>query len=256
MNDNLNTLYSADAQSRLSFIERGLVPVRLKLKSSHTLAYDEWSKHFTPEDLLSLFADDDDEFFDDFCGDGLEEICSELPSYDQLTEKEKDIEDEKAAELKNDCCADDDLLSRIPREPSLPKASHQRKKAETMQYSDDSSSEFCTTAGMKSECGVITVVYNESPDCVAEIIFDTQKPNMVTIHRNGGVMNTLVLEENRRHISVYKTPIMPFEAATFAKKVSSDLSLENGGTIDLDYLVELRGTDLQRTRMTITVERI
>lgn len=113
---------------------------------------------------------------------------------------------------------------------------------------------FCTTAGMKTECGVITITYSEGSDCTAEIIYDTGKPDMVTIHREGGIMNTLVLEKGKRHISVYKTPIMPFESAAFAKKVESSLTFEDGGEICLDYLVELRGTDLQRTKMVIRVE--
>ncbi len=115
---------------------------------------------------------------------------------------------------------------------------------------------FCTTAGMKCECGVITISYEESPSCNAEIIFDTGKPEMVTIHRSGGIMNTLVLEKGKRHISVYKTPIMPFEAAAYAKKVDTALTYEDGGEIHLDYLIELRGTDLQRTEMTIRAEKM
>lgn len=115
---------------------------------------------------------------------------------------------------------------------------------------------FCTTAGMKCENGVVTISYEESPENMAEIIFDLGLPNMVTIHRTGGIMNTLVLEKGKRHISVYKTPIMPFEAASFAKKVETNLSYEDGGEIKLDYLIELRGTDLQRTEMIIRAERM
>lgn len=118
----------------------------------------------------------------------------------------------------------------------------------------DNTSVFCTQAGMRTECGVITITYQESPDCLAEIIFDTGKPEMVTIHRTGGIMNTLVLEKGKRHISVYSTPIMPFEAAAYAKKVDSSLTFEDGGEISLDYLIELRGTDLQRTKMVIKAE--
>ena len=115
---------------------------------------------------------------------------------------------------------------------------------------------FCTTAGMKTECGVVTITYEENTGCTSEIIFDTGKPEMVTIHRTGGIMNTLVLEKGKRHISVYNTPIMPFETAVLAKKVDVNMTYEDGGDIDLDYLVELRGMDLQRTEMKIHVERM
>ena len=115
---------------------------------------------------------------------------------------------------------------------------------------------FCTTAGMKTECGVVTITYEENTGCTSEIIFDTGKPEMVTIHRTGGIRNTLVLEKGKRHISVYNTPIMPFETAVLAKKVDVNMTYENGGDIALDYLVELRGMDLQRTEMKIHVERM
>lgn len=111
-------------------------------------------------------------------------------------------------------------------------------------------------AGMKTECGVVTITYEENTGCKSEIIFDTGKPGMVTIHRTGGIMNTIVLEKGKRHISVYNTPIMPFETAVLAKKVDVNMTYEDGGDIDLDYLVELRGMDLQRTEMKIHVERM
>ena len=108
----------------------------------------------------------------------------------------------------------------------------------------------------KTECGVVTITYEENTGCTSEIIFDTGKPEMVTIHRTGGIMNTLVLEKGKRHISVYNTPIMPFETAVLAKKVDVNMTYEDGGDIALDYLVELRGMDLQRTEMKIHVERM
>ncbi len=123
---------------------------------------------------------------------------------------------------------------------------------------------FCTTAGMKSECGVITVTYEESNGNPTEIIFDTGLENMVTIHRmsgktSSGIVNTLVLERGRRHISTYRLPLsmfVPLETVTYAKKVDVNLTFENGGEINLDYLVELRGLDVQRTGMKIVIERM
>ena len=117
---------------------------------------------------------------------------------------------------------------------------------------------FCTTAGMRSECGVITISYEESEGGPAEIIYDTGVDGMVTIHRSGSFMGTLVLERGRRHITVYKLPVGNFttELAVCAKKVETNLTLEDGGEINLDYLVELRGLDMQRTIMKIKVEKM
>ena len=49
---------------------------------------------------------------------------------------------------------------------------------------------------------------------------------------------------------------MPFETAVLAKKGDGNMTYEDGGDIDLDYLVELRGMDLQRTEMKLPVERM
>lgn len=83
------------------------------------------------------------------------------------------------------------------------------------------------------------------------IVYDTTKPHAVTICRTGSVMSVLICEEGVRHISAYKTPIMPFEVAVYAKKCDGKLDYEYGGSIELDYIVEVRGADMQRTIMTV-----
>lgn len=83
------------------------------------------------------------------------------------------------------------------------------------------------------------------------IIYDPARPNAVTISRTGSVMNVLICEEGVRHISAYQTPIMPFEVAVYAKKCEGLLTYEHGGSLELDYIVEVRGADMQRTIMTI-----
>lgn len=83
------------------------------------------------------------------------------------------------------------------------------------------------------------------------IVYDPAKPHAVTICRTGSVMSILVCEEGVRHISAYKTPIMPFEVAVYAKKCEGGFTFEHGGSLELDYIVEIRGADMQRTIMTV-----
>lgn len=214
--DNNENIYSADFLRNIKYASRGEVPVRLKLTSRHVI----------PD--MRVFG-----------------TTMGMPSADlSLFEEEEEgidmldrLLEEESEELLEEELLEDGTQPKMPTE-------------ESDTYT------FCTTAGMKTECGVVTITYEENTGCTSEIIFDTGKPEMVTIHRTGGIMNTLVLEKGKRHISVYNTPIMPFETAVLAKKVDVNMTYEDGGDIALDYLVELRGMDLQRTEMKIHVERM
>ena len=214
--DNNENIYSADFLRNIKYASRGEVPVRLKLTSRHVI----------PD--MRMFG-----------------TTMGMPSADlSLFEEEEEGIDmlDRLLEEESEELLEEELLE----EGTQPKMPTEESDTYT----------FCTTAGMKTECGVVTITYEENTGCTSEIIFDTGKPEMVTIHRTGGIMNTLVLEKGKRHISVYNTPIMPFETAVLAKKVDVNMNYEDGGDIALDYLVELRGMDLQRTEMKIHVERM
>lgn len=214
--DNNENIYSADFLRNIKYASRGEVPVRLKLTSRHVI----------PD--MRVFG-----------------TTMGMPSADlSLFEEEEEGIDmlDRLLEEESEELLEEELLE----EGTQPKMPTEESDTYT----------FCTTAGMKTECGVVTITYEENTGCTSEIIFDTGKPEMVTIHRTGGIMNTIVLEKGKRHISVYNTPIMPFETAVLAKKVDVNMTYEDGGDIALDYLVELRGMDLQRTEMKIHVERM
>ena len=214
--DNNENIYSADFLRNIKYASRGEVPVRLKLTSRHVI----------PD--MRMFG-----------------TTMGMPSADlSLFEEEEEGIDmlDRLLEEESEELLEEELLE----EGTQPKMPTEESDTYT----------FCTTAGMKTECGVVTITYEENTGCTSEIIFDTGKPEMVTIHRTGGIMNTLVLEKGKRHISVYNTPIKPFETAVLAKKVDVNMTYEDGGDIALDYLVELRGMDLQRTEMKIHVERM
>lgn len=216
MDNNENKKYSAEIIRKILYRSRGEVPVRLKLTSRHVI----------PD--MRVF------------GMGMNTPSADLSLFE---EEEEGIDMlDRLLEEESEELLEEELLE----EGTQPKMPTEESDTYT----------FCTTAGMKTECGVVTITYEENTGCTSEIIFDTGKPGMVTIHRTGGIMNTIVLEKGKRHISVYNTPIMPFETAVLAKKVDVNMTYEDGGDIALDYLVELRGMDLQRTEMKIHVERM
>ena len=102
----------------------------------------------------------------------------------------------------------------------------------------------------------VIIAYDESELTGMEgshtrVQFERNAPELVTMMRSGNVSTILVFEEGKRHICTYQTPYMPFEICVFTKKVTNTL-LENG-IIDLDYIVEIRGAQAERTQFKIEI---
>lgn len=121
---------------------------------------------------------------------------------------------------------------------------------------------FETTAEMRHSTGidggeVIEISYAEDSSMDGTrttIVYAPSQNGRVSIIHSGSVMSSLICERGVRHISAYETPIAPLEVAVYARECKSDLTYADGGTIDLDYLVELRGMDVQRTKMKIQIQ--
>ena len=84
-----------------------------------------------------------------------------------------------------------------------------------------------------------------------QVRFERNNDGLVTMMRNGNVNTILVFEAGKRHICTYQTPYMPFEICVFTKEVKNT-SLENG-VIELDYIVEIRGAQAERTQFKIEI---
>ena len=78
------------------------------------------------------------------------------------------------------------------------------------------------------------------------VSFLKKDPSIVTMTRDGVVSATLVFEEGKRHHCIYKTPFMPFEVCVCTKKVVN--RLQEDGSLELDYIVEIRGAKAERTK--------
>ena len=84
-----------------------------------------------------------------------------------------------------------------------------------------------------------------------QVRFERNQEGLVTMMRSGNVSTILVFEKGKRHICTYQTPYMPFEICVFTKEVKNTL-FENG-VIELDYIVEIRGAQAERTQFKIEV---
>lgn len=102
----------------------------------------------------------------------------------------------------------------------------------------------------------VTISYNETEESgmvgsLTALTFLADEPGIVSMIREGAVSATLVFEEGKRHNCLYNTPIMPFEICVRTKKVVNRLDIN--GTLELDYIIEIRGAKAERNRFFMQV---
>lgn len=105
--------------------------------------------------------------------------------------------------------------------------------------------------------GRISLSYDETEltgmeGSTTTVTFSEKDPETVTMLRYGSVTTTLVFEQDQRHICVYETPIMPFEICIYARRVENHLTMD-GGSMLLDYLIEIHGAKAERTLFELNV---
>lgn len=88
----------------------------------------------------------------------------------------------------------------------------------------------------------------------SQLSFIRSQPHLLTMLRSGSVSTALVFEPGKRHFCTYKTPYMPFEVCVHTVKVDNRL-LDAEGTLDLDYVVEIRGAQAERCRLHLELKQ-
>ena len=214
--------------------------VRLTLTSQHIL-----TRRLEPG--MSMFGNppaDNGEFPEGFSPDAIAAFDTPYDNYDDAEEDDFDDPGEAAD-------AADELYRRL--EQLVEQITAEDPEAEDDTYVFKTLAQMRrTTDSDGNETIEIEYTEDDSMENTRTILaFTPAQNNRVSIIHDGPVMSSLVCERGVRHISAYKTPVMPFEVAVYAKRCDADFTYERGGYIELDYLVELRGMDIQRTRMTI-----
>ncbi len=87
----------------------------------------------------------------------------------------------------------------------------------------------------------------------SQLSFMRSQPDLVTMLRSGSVSTALVFEPNKRHFCTYKTPFMPFEVCVHTLRIDNQL-LCDVATLDLDYIVEIRGAQAERCRLHLEIK--
>lgn len=117
--------------------------------------------------------------------------------------------------------------------------------------------EIRSSGTLKRKNGRIVLSYEETEltgmeGATTTVSFAERDPSVITMLRYGTVSTALVFEEGKRHICAYDTHIMPFEICIQARRVRNGLTMD-GGTMELDYLVEIRGAKAERTVFSLSV---
>ena len=113
---------------------------------------------------------------------------------------------------------------------------------------------------MNIKDGRLEVSYEETEltgmaGSITAVSFEESAPELVTMIREGSVNTVLVFEENKRNICAYETEYMPFEICIHTYKVENCLT-RDGGTLSLDYVIEIHGSAAERTKFTLEVRAI
>ncbi|MBS5733195.1 MAG: DUF1934 domain-containing protein [Clostridiales bacterium] len=84
------------------------------------------------------------------------------------------------------------------------------------------------------------------------ISFDVHNRDCVTLLRSGEVKTALTFLKGQRSISTYDTPQIPFSLCVYTMHMKNDLQL-TGGSLVLEYLVEIRGAFAQHNRLVLQI---
>ena len=120
--------------------------------------------------------------------------------------------------------------------------------------------EYSAAGEMSEENGKIVIKYKEPDsigysDCTTTFILSENEKNTVTMTRSGDLGMACRFDMNeKRQICCYETPVIPLEFVVQTKKVFHSIT-SDGGSILLDYYIEIRGANAERSKLFIEVRK-
>lgn len=102
----------------------------------------------------------------------------------------------------------------------------------------------------------VTLSYEESEltglaGSTTALSYSKAAPNTISLRRTGAVRTALLFEPGTRDESVYDTAYMRFEVLLHTHSVQNELDTK--GTLTLEYDLELRGAQTERTTLSLCV---
>lgn len=122
----------------------------------------------------------------------------------------------------------------------------------------EDSMEFITEAKMYKRGDAVYLVYDESevsgvPGCRTRLRFRGDQVQMKRYGEGVGIGNEIQFEKGKRFTGLYDTPFGAIEMEVLTNALENTVSEENGGQLDIDYSISLKGLVEGRNRLNITV---
>lgn len=122
----------------------------------------------------------------------------------------------------------------------------------------NSTIEYITDGSLDDNGKDLSVSYEESEDTgmggtVTTLHTSYDRPQIVTMTRSGSLTSCITFNsENRRQICTYGTEFMPMQFAVYTRRIDNTLGAD-GGSLFIDYDIEMNGVCTERSRLTIDV---
>lgn len=123
--------------------------------------------------------------------------------------------------------------------------------------SDEETIEFITEAKLYNKNGATYLIYDESefsgmPGCRTRLKFKGDEIQMKRFGKGAGIGHELHFRKGMRYSDLYDTPYGAVEIEVLTNELRNNL-LEEGGQVDIDYDISLKGLIEGRNKLNITL---
>ena len=122
----------------------------------------------------------------------------------------------------------------------------------------DDAMEFITEGKLYDRNGTIYLTYDESyltglEGCRTRLKLEPDKVRMTSKSRPIGIDTEIHFEKGKRYQGYYDTEFGPIEMEVLTNDLTNTVSFEEGGEVDIDYNISLKGLAEGRSRLKINV---
>ena len=120
------------------------------------------------------------------------------------------------------------------------------KGKQVTRESGEDEMEFMTEGKLYERNGTVYLLYEETelsgvPGCKTRLRLRDGEIQMKRFGEGAGIGNEILFEQGKRYTGFYDTPFGPIPIEVLTNHVSSSITEEGSGDIDIDYDISLKG---------------
>ncbi len=132
------------------------------------------------------------------------------------------------------------------------------KGKQVTRESGEDEMEFMTEGKLYERNGTVYLLYEETelsgvPGCKTRLRLRDGEIQMKRFGEGAGLGNEILFEQGKRYTGFYDTPFGPIPIEVLTNRVSSSITEEGSGDIDIDYDISLKGLLEGRNILNITL---